>query len=160
MVVAPIQQAGQMVTMFQRGSSAAARLFEVLDWQPEIQDAPDSLHLPTVGGALSVRHLSYSYPPRATTKTGAQDARDKGWPALNDVSLDIQAGEMLAILGRVGSGKSTLLKLMVRLLDPPPNALYLDGVDVRQLPLAQVRGQVAMVPQEPFLFADELGRNI
>jgi ATP-binding cassette subfamily B protein len=160
MVVAPIQQAGQMVTMFQRGSSAAARLFEVLDWQPEIQDAPNSLQLPAVGGALSVRHLSYSYPPRTVSKTGAQDVRDKGWPALNDISLDIRAGEMLAILGRVGSGKSTLLKLMVRLLDPPPDALYLDGVDLRQLPLAQVRGQVAMVPQEPFLFADELGRNI
>ncbi len=160
MVVAPIQQAGQMVTMLQRGSSAATRLFEVLDWNPEIQSVPDAKPLPAVTGAISVRHLSYSYPPRVAAKEGAADVRDKGWPALDDVSLDIQAGEMLAILGRVGSGKSTLLKTMVRLLDPPPNAVYLDGVDVRLLPLAQVRGQVAMVPQEPFLFADELGRNI
>jgi ATP-binding cassette subfamily B protein len=160
MVVAPIQQAGQMVTMFQRGSSAAARLFEVLDWSAEIQDVPDAKPLPAISGAISVRHLSYSYPPRVAAKDGTADMRDKGWPALNDVSLDIRAGEMLAILGRVGSGKSTLLKTVVRLLDPPPNSVYLDGIDVRLLPLAQVRGQVAMVPQEPFLFADELGRNI
>ncbi|MBV9332035.1 MAG: ABC transporter ATP-binding protein [Alphaproteobacteria bacterium] len=161
MVVAPIQQAGQMVTMFQRGSSAAARLFEVLDWQAEIQDAPGAAALPRIGGAISVRHLSFSYPPRV-------DARDsinkhdlgEGWLALDDISLEIKAGEMIAILGRVGSGKSTLLKLMVRLLDPPQGSVYLDGCDVRLLPLAQVRGEIAMVPQEPFLFADELGRNI
>ena len=67
---------------------------------------------------------------------------------------------MIAILGRVGSGKSTLLRSIVRLLDPPPGTVYLDGRDIRLLPIAQVRGQIALVPQDPFLFADELGRNI
>lgn len=160
MVVAPIQQAGQMVTMFQRGSSAAARLFEVLDWQAEIQDAPDAAALPRIGGGISVRHLSYSYPPRLSARDAKPGDFEKGWLALDDISLEIASGEMIAILGRVGAGKSTLLKLMVRLLDPPAQTVYLDGHDVRLLPLAQVRGEVAMVPQEPFLFADELGRNI
>src|SRR5579871_1039898 len=105
MMVAPIQQAGQMVTMFQRGSSAAARLFEVLDWQPEIRDAPEASPLPSVGGAISVRHLSYSYPPRLT-ESGDVDHIEKISPALNDVSLEVHAGEMIAMLGRVGSGKS------------------------------------------------------
>ena len=155
MVVAPIQQAGQMVTMFQRGSSAAARLFEVLDWQPEIRDAPDAAPLPSIGGSIAVKHLSFSYPPRI-----AEDHIPDERPALDDISLEVRAGEMIAILGRVGSGKSTLLRLLVRLLDPPPGAVFLDDHDVRSLPLAQVRGQIAMVPQEPFLFADELGRNI
>jgi ATP-binding cassette subfamily B protein len=80
--------------------------------------------------------------------------------ALDDVSLHVKAGEMIAILGRVGSGKSTLLRSIVRLLDPPPGTVYLDGRDIRLLPIAQVRGQIALVPQDPFLFADELGRNI
>jgi ATP-binding cassette subfamily B protein len=160
MVVAPIQQSGQMVTMFQRGSSAAARLFEVLDWQPEIHDAPDAAPLDEIGGEITIRHLSYAYPRRAAARDLGRDDAADGWPALDDISLTIRRGEMIAILGRVGAGKSTLLKLIVRLLDPPPATVFLDRNDVRLLPLAQVRGQVAMVPQEPFLFADELGRNI
>jgi ATP-binding cassette subfamily B protein len=149
-----------MVTMFQRGSSAAARLFEVLDWQPEIHDAPDAAPLDEIGGEITIRHLSYAYPRRAAARDLGRDDAADGWPALDDISLTIRRGEMIAILGRVGAGKSTLLKLIVRLLDPPPATVFLDRNDVRLLPLAQVRGQVAMVPQEPFLFADELGRNI
>jgi ATP-binding cassette subfamily B multidrug efflux pump len=160
MVVAPIQQAGQMVTMLQRGSSGAARLFEVLDWQPEISDALGVEPLAAIGGAIAIRHLSYTYPPRSNTKTGHRLDAGKGWLALDDISLEIGTGETIAILGRVGSGKSTLLRLIVRLLDPDPGTVFLDGRDIHQLPLAQVRGQIAMVPQEPFLFADELSRNI
>lgn len=161
MVVAPIQQSGQMVTMFQRGSSAAARLFEVLDSEPEIRDAPDAAPLDKIGGAITINHLSYTYPRRASAKEQrAGNITDAGWPALDDVSLSVKPGEMIAILGRVGSGKSTLLRLIVRLLDPPPGTVYLDDRDVRLLPIAQVRGEVAMVPQDPFLFAAELGHNI
>lgn len=160
MVVAPIQQAGQMVTMFQRGASAASRLFEVLDWQPEIRDAPDAAPLPRIGGIISIHRLSYAYPPRFAARHNDAQRLEEGWRALDNISLEIAAGEMIAILGRVGSGKSTLLKLIVRLLDPAPGAIFLDGRDIRALPLSQVRGQIAMVPQEPFLFADELGRNI
>ncbi|HEY0302667.1 MAG TPA: ABC transporter ATP-binding protein [Rhizomicrobium sp.] len=161
MAVAPIQQSGQIVSMFQRGSSGAARLFEILDYEPEIRDAPEARPLDRIGGDIKLQHLSYTYPRRAA----AAEARTVGAPAaglaaLKDVSLEIRAGEMIAILGRVGSGKSTLLRSIVRLLDPPPGTVYLDGRDIRLLPLAQVRGQIALVPQDPFLFADELGRNI
>jgi ATP-binding cassette subfamily B protein len=163
MAVAPIQQSGQIVSMFQRGSSGAARLFEVLDYEPEIRDAPDAAPLDKIGGDIKLRHLSYIYPRRASAK----DARNRtpvdlvmGQSALDDVSLHVRAGEMIAILGRVGSGKSTLLRSIVRLLDPPPGTVYLDGRDIRLLPIAQVRSQIALVPQDPFLFADELGRNI
>src|SRR5690606_24395978 len=86
--------------------------------------------------------------------------KGEGWPALRDVSLDIGKGEMIALLGRVGSGKSTLLRLIVRLLDPPPGTVYLDGRDIRMLPVTQVRGQIAMVPQDPFLFATHISQNI
>jgi len=132
------------------GGSAAARIFEILDREPEIRDAPDAAPLDEIGGAITLHHLSYVHPAR----TG------DGWPALNDLSLEIGKGEMVAVLGRVGSGKSTLLRLIVRLLDPPPGSVYLDGRDIRMLPLAQVRGQVAMVPQDPFLFATHIAQNI
>ena len=163
LAVAPIQQSGQIVSMFQRGSSGAARLFDVLDYEPEIRDAPDAAPLGTIGGDIKLQHLSYTYPRRAAAKEArATDAKAAatGLAALKDVSLEVKAGEMIAILGRVGSGKSTLLRSIVRLLDPPPGTVYLDGRDIRLLPIAQVRGQIALVPQDPFLFADELGRNI
>jgi ATP-binding cassette subfamily B multidrug efflux pump len=163
MAVAPIQQSGQIVSMFQRGFSGAARLFEILDYEPEIRDAPDAVPLAAIGGDIKLQHLSYTYPRRAAAKD-AQDGNPhhvaSGQAALADVSLQIKAGEMIAILGRVGSGKSTLLRSIVRLLDPPPGTVYLDGRDIRLLPIAQVRSQIALVPQDPFLFADELGRNI
>jgi ATP-binding cassette subfamily B protein len=161
--VAPIQQSGQIVSMFQRGSSGAARLFEVLDYEPEIRDAPDAKPLDKIGGDIKLQHLSYTYPRRASARDARgtdPNAKATGSAALVDVSLDVKAGEMIAILGRVGSGKSTLLRSIVRLLDPPPGTVYLDGRDIRLLPIAQVRGQIALVPQDPFLFADELGRNI
>jgi ATP-binding cassette, subfamily B, multidrug efflux pump len=161
MAVAPIQQSGQIVSMFQRGSSGAARLFEVLDYTPEIRDAPDAKPLDKIGGDIKLQHLSYSYPRRATAKESRAGAAEvAGLKALDDVSLHVSAGEMIAILGRIGSGKSTLLRSIVRLLDPPPGTVYLDGRDIRMLPIAQVRGEIALVPQDPFLFADELGHNI
>lgn len=153
MMLSPVREGGVMVTLFQRGGSAAARIFEILDHVPEIRDAPDAAPLDTIGGTITVRGLSYHHQGRDKTREG-------GWPALNDVSLDIKSGEMIAVLGRVGSGKSTLLRLMVRLLDPAPGTIFLDGRDIRLLPLAQVRGQVTLVPQEPFLFAARLGHNI
>jgi ATP-binding cassette subfamily B protein len=153
MMLAPIKEGGIMVTLFQRGGSAAARIFEILDHRPEIRDEPDAAPLDRIGGTLTVNGLSYRHP----SSTG--DAPD-GWPALNDVSLNIEAGEMIAILGRVGSGKSTLLRCLVRLLDPPPGTVYLDGRDIRMLPLPQLRSQIALVPQDPFLFAAHLQQNI
>ena len=156
MMLSPVKEGGVMVTMFQRGGSAAARIFEILDHEPEIRDAPDAAPIDTIGGAITVSGLSYHHQARKSDGT-----RPKGdWPALDNVSLDIKPGEMIAVLGRVGSGKSTLLRLMVRLLDPAPGTIFLDGNDIRQLPMAQVRSQVTLVPQDPFLFATRLGHNI
>jgi ATP-binding cassette subfamily B protein len=153
MILSPVKEGGVMVTLFQRGGSAAARIFEILDHQPEIRDAEDAAPLDTIGGAISMRGLSYRHMGRGKEDEG-------GWPALSDITLDIKPGEMIAVLGRVGSGKSTLLRLMVRLLDPAPGTIFLDGRDIRMLPLAQVRSHVTLVPQDPFLFATRLGHNI
>lgn len=147
MVVQPFRVAGFIVNLVQRAGVASNRLFEVFDLQPEIADAPSGRAPAVVRGAIAVRGLHYRY------EVGRA-------PALNGVHLDVRAGEMVAIMGRVGSGKTTLLHLLVRLLDPPPGALFIDGLDVRDYPLAQLRAQVALVPQDPFLFGQTLRSNL
>lgn len=152
MMLSPVKEAGVMVTLFQRAASASQRIHTILDHEPEIRDAEDAAPLDGVGGALTIKNLSYLHPE--------QEGAEGAWPALDDVTFNIERGQTVAILGRVGSGKSTLLRLLVRLLDPPPGTVYLDGQDVRMLPLSQVRQEISFVPQDPFLFADRLGQNI
>ena len=100
-----------------------------------------------IRGRIELRDLRYSYP-------GARDT------VLRGIDLDIEHGETLAVLGRVGAGKTTLLRCFVRLLDPPPGTLLIDGYDVRDFKLSQLRHQVVLVPQDPFLFATLLRHNL
>ena len=79
---------------------------------------------------------------------------------LNHVSATIAAGQTVALVGVTGSGKSTLISLLARLHDPPPGTVFVDGVDVREMPLAALRGAIGFVPQEPFLFSDTLADNV
>jgi len=146
-VLWPVRQAGQMVTLWQQGASGAQRLFEVLDHVPEIADRGSATVPPLIHGHVELRGLHYVYPgTRAEVLAG--------------IDLDIAVGETIAVLGRVGVGKTTLLRCFVRLLDPPPGTLLIDGCDVRDYPLAQLRHQVVLVPQDPFLFADLLRHNL
>ncbi len=147
MVLWPVRQAGQMVTLWQQGASGAARLFEVLDHAPEIVDAGDPAAPAQITGRITLRNLHYAY-------------HGTRGPVLRGIDLEIAAGETVAVLGRVGSGKTTLLRALVRLLDPPAGSLLIDGCDVRAYPLAQLRHQVVLVPQDPFLFADLLRHNL
>lgn len=152
MMLSPIKEGGVMVTLFQRAASATERIYEILDHEPEIKDTDDAAPLDTVGGEIMIKDLSYQHPGQTRLPQAA--------PALNNVSMMIERGQTIAILGRIGAGKSTLLRLLVRLLDPAPGTVYLDGRDIRNVPLAQLRQEIAFVPQDPFLFADELGQNI
>ncbi len=147
MVVQPFRVAGFIVNLFQRAAVAANRLDEVLRLDAEIPDNPSPDAPQHIHGHIQLRNLHFTYP---------QAER----PALDGIDLDIQPGQTIAIMGRVGSGKTTLLRLLVRLLDPPPGSVLIDGVDVRDYPLAQLRSQVAMVPQDPFLFGAALKANI
>ena len=133
--------------MIQRGSSAVQRLYEVLDLEPEIKEAPSGRVPARLTGRFELRHLNYTYP--FTHKR-----------VLTDISFKAKTGEMIAILGPIGAGKSTLLKLFVRLLDPEPGSLFLDGFDIRDYSLAQVRSQVSLVLQDPFLFAESMKSNL
>ena len=151
MVVQPFRVAGFIVNLVQRAGVACQRLFEVFDLPPEIPDqprrAPTSGKRRAIQGTIDIGGLSYRYAPERPL-------------ALDDVRLCIGRGEMLAIMGRVGAGKTTLLQLLARLLDPPPGALRIDGLDVREYPLAQLRAQVALVPQDPFLFGQAIKANL
>jgi ATP-binding cassette subfamily B protein len=147
MVVQPFRVAGFIVNLFQRAAVASDRLFEVLSRAPEIEDRPSGGTPNPIRGVIEFRDLTYAF-------EGAQG------PALEHVSLKIEPGESIAIMGRVGAGKTTLLRLLVRLLDPPPASIFLDGHDVRDYPLAQLRSQIAMVPQDPFLFGEPLRNNL
>ena len=142
----PIREAGSIVTQWQRGISGTARVFEILDHTPEISDFAESEH-PELTGRIEVCDLSYCY-------------QNKDKDALSGVSFKVDAGETLAIIGRVGSGKSTLLRLLVRLLDPSRGDILLDGRSIQSFPLAYLRQNVCLVLQDPFLFADSLGDNI
>ncbi len=147
MVVQPFRVAGFMINLLQRAAVASDRLFDVLSLDPEIEDRPRGDTPAPIRGAIEFRDLSYAF-------------EGTGSPTLEHIDLSIAPGESVAIMGRVGAGKTTLLRLLVRLLDPPPGTVFIDGHDVRDYPLAQLRSQVALVPQDPFLFGEPLGANL
>jgi len=142
----PVREAGSLVTQWQRGASGTARLFEILDSAPEIEDQPSG-DFPDLTGHVIVRNLSYQY-------------QNKNKYALKNINFELKPGETIAILGRVGSGKSTLLRLFARLLDPTEGEILLDDHPIEGFPLAFLRQRVCLVLQDPFLFADSLGDNI
>lgn len=124
------------------------RLGEVMDPPPERPDLPDPRPAPVAPFGLSVRGLSFAYP----------DAPDR--LVLQDVSFDLPAGGTLGVLGPTGSGKTTLLRCLLRLYNPPPGALLVDGVDVRSIDLDGWRRAVSSVPQRAFLFSESLADNV
>ncbi len=146
MVVQPFRVAGFIISLVQRAAVASDRLFEVVNLEPEIADKPTGAAPEQIHGALEIRNLTFSY--------------GNAEPALRDINLSVAPGERISIMGRVGSGKTTLLKQLVRLLDTPPGTVFIDGVDVCDYPLSQLRSQVALVPQDPFLFGEPLGSNL
>ncbi len=147
MLLQPIRMAGLLVMLVQRAAVATDRLFEIYDADPEISDQPSGKTPDEITGHFVLRDAHFSYPGSAVS-------------VLNGIDLEIQPGESIAIVGRVGAGKSTLLKLFTRMVDTPRGALMVDGHDVLDYPLSQLRDQVAQVLQDPFLFGEALSSNI
>jgi ATP-binding cassette subfamily B protein len=142
----PMIAFGWVTNLLQRGLASWKRMLEILDAKPAITDE----HVPAspitnIQGAIEFRHLTFRY--------GDTEV-------LHDVSLRIPAGTTTAIVGATGSGKSTLLSLLPRLHEAPPDTVFIDGVDVRQIPLATLRGAIGFVAQEPFLFSASVADNI
>ena len=142
-----VTQIGWSLTMFVGAAAGTERIFQVLDAAPEVTDEPRHATPETVSGRVEFRAFSYRHPgaPR---------------PTVGRIDLRAEAGETVALLGRVGSGKSTILKAAVRLLDTPRGTVFLDGHDVCDFPLRRLRQLIALVPQDPFLFSASLRENL
>jgi ATP-binding cassette subfamily B protein len=145
----PTMAMGWMLSVVQRGRAAMARLEEIFAVEPEIRDRPGAARPAAVRGRVEFRNVSFSYPERGN-----------GHPALSEVSFTVEPGEKLAIVGRTGAGKSTLVGLLPRLFDVAAGAILIDGRDVRDLPLAELRASIGFVPQDPFLFSTTIADNI
>jgi ATP-binding cassette, subfamily B, multidrug efflux pump len=148
MLIWPIIAVGWVVNIFERGTASVKRIHELLKSEPAIDDrgvdpsiSPDF----TLQGEIEFRNLSFGYGDT---------------PVLHDISLRIPAGSSLAIVGPTGSGKSTLANLIPRLYEAPEGSLRIDGRPVREYPLAVLRRNIGMVPQETFLFSETIRENV
>ncbi|HEY8232355.1 MAG TPA: ABC transporter ATP-binding protein [Vicinamibacteria bacterium] len=140
----PMIALGWVVNLVERGEASLGRIHAILDAIPEIRDeAP--LPVTTLAGEVEFRGLDFAYGDE---------------PVLEGISLKVPAGSTVAIVGPTGCGKSTLVSLLPRLLDPPEGRVFVDGHDVRRLPLATLRAAVGFVPQESFLFSATLRENV
>jgi ATP-binding cassette subfamily B protein len=148
MLAWPMSAFGWVTNLLQRGTASWKRMLEVLSGEPGITDASAGSHVASreqIRGDVEFRDLTFAY---------------GGASVLRRISATLPAGTTTAIVGATGSGKSTLLNLLPRLNDPPPGTVFVDGVDVRALPLAVLRGAIGFVPQEPFLFSATIAENI
>jgi len=148
-LVFPTALLGFTITAYQRGEVSIDRVEYILSQEPGIQDAPQAVPLPLheVQGWISAHQLSFTYP-------------NANAPALQDVEFTLKPGETVALVGPIGSGKSTLANALTRLLDIAPGQLFVDGYDITQLRLRDLRGAIAYVPQESFLFSTTIKNNV
>ena len=145
----PMIAFGWVTNILQRGMASWKRMLEIIDTVPAISDATvtEAGRNAPLRGDIEIKSLSFQFP-----------GSDR--PVLHGISLRIEEGQTAAIVGPTGSGKSTLASLLPRLHEPPPGTVFIDGVDVREIPLARLREAIAVVPQEPFLFSDSIAENI
>ena len=142
----PLKALANLNASLQEGLAASQRVFDLLDTEPRIAEAPDARPLKVRGGAVALDRVSFSYP--------------NGAPALLDVTLDIPAGETVALVGPSGAGKSTVLNLIPRLYDVDEGTVSIDGIDVREATIESVRDALALVSQEAVLFDESVRANI
>lgn len=147
MLIWPMLGMGFLINMIQRGATSLGRINEIFSIPPAIYSRNNTKKaLGSFPQAIQIRNLEFSYPD--------------GTKALNGISFDIPVGFIVGIMGRTGSGKSTLCKTFCRLVDPPDNSVFVDGVDVKDWDLTELRQRFGMTPQDSFLFSDSVKNNI
>jgi ATP-binding cassette subfamily B protein len=146
MLIGPMRQLGVSLALAQRATASGARLLEILDREPRIVAPPGAPALPAGRGAVALRDVTFAY--------------GDGAPSLAGVSLDVEAGTTVALVGATGSGKTTLVQLLPRLYDPQSGSVEIDGADVRSVDVESLRREIAVVDDDPFLFSDTVAGNI
>jgi len=146
----PIQQISQLYTTYQQGMAALDKIFDLLDTEPDLVDAPDAIDPGEIRGAIDIEGVWFGY---------GDDPADEEW-ALRDIDLRIPPGQTVALVGETGAGKSTLAKLVARFYDPQRGRILIDGIDVRELDSGALRSRLGIVPQEGFLFSGTVADNV
>lgn len=147
MLVRPMITLGFIVNTFERGAASMGRMNAILNEEPEIYDGENvKWHIKSIAGEIEFRELNFAYPA--------------GPPVLKNINLKVERGSTLAIVGGTGSGKSTLVTLISRIRQAERGTVFIDGVDIQDIPLNVLRSSVGVVEQEPFLFSDYLRNNI
>ncbi len=146
----PIQQLSQVYTTYQSGMAALDKIFDLLDVEPDLVDAPGASELGRIRGEIELRDVSFAY-----AGSGADEIR-----AVSHLSLVVPPGQTVALVGSTGAGKSTIAKLVARFYDPTDGAVLVDGQDLRSVTQASLRRQLGIVPQEGFLFSGTIADNI
>jgi ATP-binding cassette subfamily B multidrug efflux pump len=142
----PVLELAMQYTMLQRAMASGARIFEMLDIEPEIQDKPGAIELPPVKGEIRFHHINFGYEP--------------GKDVLHDINLAIKPGETVAIVGQTGSGKSSLVNLAARFYEVERGEVTVDGYNVQSVTQSSLRKQIGIVPQTPVLFSGTIEENI
>jgi ATP-binding cassette, subfamily B, bacterial len=146
LLYAPLQTISKGTATMQSSLAGAERAFLLLDEAPDVVERPNARSVLRVSGAVAFHNVSFTY--------------DKGHPVLHKVSFEIRPGTRLGIMGMTGAGKTTLVSLLTRFYDPTAGQILLDGVDLREYKLADLRNQFAIVLQEPVLFSSSIAENI
>lgn len=143
----PMMAMGWVTNLVQRGSASMRRINGILEELPEIKDSAQSIHIPQIRGKIEIEGLYFTHPGQS-------------FYALKDIHLKIEAGDTIAVVGRVGAGKTTLLHTITRLLDAPAGTIFVDGWNIRQIPLQTLRKNIGFVTQEVFIFSDTIRNNV
>jgi ATP-binding cassette subfamily B protein len=145
MLIWPMIAMGWVVSLYQRGTASLDRINRIMDTEPEVVSSNDGGENIIFKDRIEFRNLNFSY---------------NGTPVLRDINLSIRAGMTVGIVGPTGSGKTTLVSLIERLFPVPRGSLFIDGIDINDWNLENLRRQIGFVPQEPFLFSDTIQNNI
>ncbi len=146
MFYGPIEELGVMNRVFQRAATSAQRIFDILDTPPTVFTKSNPVARPSIEGRVRFEDVSFTY--------------DGVKRVLQDVSFEVEPGEMIGLAGPSGGGKTTLVNLICRFYDPIDGRVFIDGIDVRDMNLHELRSQIGVVLQEPYLFAGTVAQNI
>ncbi|RYX83416.1 ABC transporter ATP-binding protein [bacterium] len=143
---APVQSLANTANLYANTAASAERIYEVLDTEPDIRSVEEATPLPEMDGKIELQDVSFGY--------------DSGEPALEHINLTVEPGQMIGLVGPSGSGKSTLVQLISRFYDAKDGVVKIDGHDIRELDLKDLRSHISVVPQDPYLFHGTVRDNI